>query len=735
MKNYPAKYFSYWLQWSVFLTAFLLILPENISAQTFSISGKVIDSKSKPIPGVNVILLNTSYGAATDDEGIFEILNLPSGNCTIEFSAIGYEKFRVENVIIQNKSITLDVVLKEAAIETEEVLVTAGKYEQKKSDLTVSTEIISGKEFTERNFSNLEDAIRYVPGVTMTEDQVSIRGSNGYSRGTGSRALFAIDGLPFYTGDSGDIIWEMIPVLEIQRVEIIKGASSSLYGSSAIGGVINSLTRDISEKPLTIFNGFFGFYDRPYYNEWDWSDERRPFNGLTLSHSNKFENFGFNISFSRLEESSYKQDDDFKKYIGFLKTVYNFTPVSSITFIANTFNKRAGQFLYWKDSRNALVPPDQNLGDRITTNRYLFGLIYKSLVSDKILMNIKTSYYRNYFKDNAAIPNESTSHLYRGEVQLNSSITNFLVLTGGVEGTFSEVKSSLFGNPDAYSIGVYAVTDINFSFPLIASVGVRYDYSKLDSLDGSGAVSPKLGLNYKISKDLILRSSIGTGFRAPTIAEAFTSTSTGGITVKPNPNIKSENNLSFEFGMNYTPISLINLDLAIFQSEYYDLIEPVIDPSDVKVFFTNVVRARIQGFEASTKFDLLRNELSLFFNYTYLWARDLETGEALRYRPRHVFYSGLDFRKWNFDFGVNFRYTSKVEENDEELIDLGVVVDGDLRVPVYTTDIKLAYNFSLMGLPLNLYLNVKNIFNYNYVELIGNLRNIRNYSFGFNLAL
>ena len=350
-------------------------------------------------------------------------------------------------------------------------------------------------------------------------------------------------------------------------------------------------------------------------------------------------------------------------------------------------------------------------------------------------MNIKTSYYRNYFKDNAAIPNESTSNIYRGEVQINTSLTNFIVLTTGVEGSFSKVNSSLFGNPDAFGVGSYAVADINFSFPLIASIGVRYDYSKLDSLDGAGAISPKLGLNYKLFKDFILRSSLGTGFRAPTIAEAFTSTSTGGITVKPNPNIKSENNLSFEFGFNYSPISLLNFDLAIFQSEYYDLIEPVIDPSDVKVYFTNVVRARIQGFESVVNLSIIPNQLSFSLNYTYLWARDLETGEALRYRPRHIFYSGINFTKWNFELGINFRYTSRVEEIDEELIDLGVVVDGDLRVPVYTTDVNLGYNFISMGLPLNLYLNAKNIFNYNYVELIGNIRNIRNYSFGFNLAL
>ncbi|MCW8804255.1 MAG: TonB-dependent receptor, partial [Ignavibacteriaceae bacterium] len=466
MKKYSENNFFYMRHWILFICEIYFFIPQHMSGQTYSIIGRVVDSKDKAIPGVNIVLINTNFGAASDEEGNYEITNLTPGTYTVEFSAIGYEKLKNENVIVQSESIILNIVLREAVIISEEVLITAGKYEQKKSDLPISAEIISGKELTERNFSNLEDAIRYVPGVTMTEDQVSIRGSSGYSRGTGSRALLAIDGLPFYTGDTGEIVWEMLPVTEMQRIEIIKGAASSLYGSAAIGGVINAITRDISDVPTTILNGFYGFFDRPYYSEWDWSGERRPFNGLTLSHSNKFGKFGFNISFTRLEESSYKQDDDFKKYIGFLKTVYNFTPISSLTFIANTFNKHAGQFLYWKDSRNALVPPDQNLGDRIETNRYLFGLIYKSLISDKLLLNIKTSYYRNYFKDNQALPNESTSNLYRGEVQINSNITNFVVLTGGVEGTLSEVKSSLFGNPDAHSMGVYAVTDINFSFPL-----------------------------------------------------------------------------------------------------------------------------------------------------------------------------------------------------------------------------------------------------------------------------
>jgi iron complex outermembrane receptor protein len=704
---------------------FLLSLTNIISAQTFSVSGAITDTINNPLQFVNVILSGTSLGDASDKDGKYEISNLSPGIYQIEFSALGYQTVTMESIGIINKSIVINVVLKEEAVEAEQVVITAGKYEQNKSELPVSAEIIEGTEFLERNFANLEDALRYVPGVNMTEDQISIRGSSGYSRGVGSRALLAIDGLPFYTGDTGETVWEMIPVAQLQRVEIIKGAASSLYGSSAIGGVINGISQDISPIPATYIDGFVGFYDKPHYDMWDWSGEQRMFNGLTLAHSNRFGKFGFNISLTRLEDFSYRQDDFFKKYIGFLKAIYNFTPLSSITLLANTFNKRAGNFVYWKDSRNALIPPEQNQSERIETNRYLFGLIYKSVLTNELFLNIRASYYLNDWTDNATPHNESTSHLYRGEVQLNTILSDNAVLITGIEGIASNVNSNLFGNPNSYGIGVYALSDINFSFPLLLSVGVRYDLSNLDSLGSSGAISPKLGLNYQVSEKLILRSSVGTGFRAPTLAEAFTSTSASGITIKPNPNLESESNLTFEVAVNYEPASFLNIDLAVFNNEYFNMIEAGIDPTDGLVFFDNVIRARIQGAEVNTFLSIVPRTLTLTLSYTYLWARDLDEGTALRYRPRHIFYSRLELRKWDFEFGW-----SEVEEIDDELIELGVIKDGELRVPVFATDFRAAYSFELFTLPFYVYFNLKNLANYNYIELIGNIRPIRNYSIG-----
>jgi len=713
---------------------FILISIKSLFSQTFSIYGKITDPEFNPIPSVNVYILNSNLGSATDDRGYYSIKNLPEGTYELEISAIGYIK-KLQKVIIKNNSVKINFILIPEVIRTDEVIVSASKYEQKKSELPVSSEVIYGKMLVDRNFRNLELAMRFVPGVNMTEDQISIRGSSGYSRGVGARALFTIDGIPFYTGDTGEIVWEMIPTTEIQRIEIIKGAASSLYGSSAIGGVVSAISREISSFPRTMLNAYYGFYDKPYYNEWNWSGNIRPFNGITVSHSNTFDNLGFNLSFSRLEDLSYRRDDFSKKYIGFLKMKYSLNNNSTLTLLANSFNKRAGNFLYWKDSRNALINSELVSANRIKTNRYLLGLIYKNVLSKKAFFLLRGSYYRNNFSDNGSPANISTSHLYRLETQLTSSFNENIIVSSGAEVIPSKVNANLFGQRDAISFGIYSVADFNFNFPLIISVGLRYDLGKLDSLKAAGSISPKVGINYKIYDNLIFRSSLGTGFRNPSLAEAFTSTSTSGLIVKPNPNIKPERNLTVEFGLNYSFQSIFEFDFAVFQNEYYKMIEPAVDPLDGKIFFNNLLRARIQGVEAGTTLNIIPAVLKINAGYLYLYSNDVEKRKTLKYRPKQSFNGAIEFNKWHLGLGIYFRYQSRVEEIDNELIDLGIVRDGNLRVPIYQTDLNLTYELLKLGVPAVIYFNIKNLFNYNYIELIGNLRPIRNFSAGFNLVL
>jgi iron complex outermembrane receptor protein len=709
----------------ILLKLFLLSLfPLLVFAQNYNISGKVSDNNGSVLTGVNIIISGSSIGTATDSTGKYSFKNLKPGEYVLKFSFIGY-KSESHRILLSGNDVIADVMLGEDVVESGQVVVTAGKYEQNISELPVSVSIMQADVLERKNFTNLEDAMKYLPGVNMTDDQLSIRGSSGYGRGAGTRVLVAIDGIPFYTGDTGQIIWESIPVTDIERIEVIKGAASSLYGSGAIGGVINIITKKVSDSPVTYIKALAGGYDRPKYKEWDWSGEYRFFNGQVLSHSNNIGNFHFTASLTRLEDESYRQSSFYHRYLGYFKGNYNFSSASSLNVIFNSMNQRNGSFIYWKDSRNALVPPDADQGERIKSNRYMTGLDYKNIISKDFSLNIKAGYYRTYWEDQTESANNSTANVYRGEVQSTLSLSNNLILVSGIEGSVSDVRSNLFGNPEAGSLGIYSQADIHFSFPLFLSAGIRFDYNKLDTLKSFSDFSPKFALSYSLSDNLKIRSSISAGFRAPSLAEAFTSTYSSGITVKPNPNLKPETNTSIEFGFNWSVLNnLLNLDAAVFQNEFYDYIEPGVD-TDGKIKFDNVVRARIQGYELNPVFHIMP-ELDINMNYTYLYARDIQKNKALKYRPRHIASAGINYKFYSFETGADFRYWSRVEEIDNELVTLGLVPDGELRDNVYVLDLRAGYDFSKLKLPLKLTVTADNILNYYYVELIGNLAPIRN---------
>ncbi len=420
--------------------------------------------------------------------------------------------------------------------------------------------------------------------------------------------------------------------------------------------------------------------------------------------------------------------DSFKRYIGYFKGRYNFSPSSSLTFFTNSLYQNSGTFLYWKNSRNALVPPDADQGERTTSFRSMYAVVYKSVLSRDLFLNVNSAYYRTDWKDQTSSMNHSLANLYRTEIQTGYNISPDIMLVSGIAGSISGVSSNIFGDPGAFGFGVYSQADVNFGKNFLLSAGVRYDYNKLDSLGGSNAVSPKLGVNYKVSENLTLRSSLGTGFRSPTLAEAFTSTTASGITIEPNPDLKPEHNFNVEVGANYQLNSFINLDLALFQNEFYDFIEPGVNPADGRFFFGNITRARIRGIEFETEAGLLNDRLQLSADYTYLWARDLQKGTQLKYRPLNNVTLRADYKFGIFSAGADFRYHSKVEQMDFELVDLGVVRDGRLRVPVYVLNLRAGCDFREFGIPGRAYLNANNVLNYNYVELMANIAPIRNFS-------
>ena len=717
-----------------FLIALIFISSVISFAQTSSIKGKVITDKNEILEGVNVIVAGTQYGAASIRDGSFEIKNIPFGVYTLEVSMIGYAKKKL-TVPFNSDYSPITIVLIEEAILTDQIIVSAGKYEQRVQDLAVSTSIISPDFLTRNNFITFDDMLRFVPGVQMNLEQPSIRGSSGYSKGTGARVLVAVNGIPMYSGDTGDIVWELIPTADIERIEIIKGPASSLYGSSAIGGVINIITKSSVKNPITHFSTYFGVYDNPAYDIWKWNNSMRNFYGLELTHSGSSENLGYTFSFKKFDNMSYRQNNYAKRYLGYLKLNYDFNSENRLTFFADYLNMNRGNFLYWKDSRNALVPKDEDNGNTVESNRLFTGLIYHHSFNKNIFAELKSSYYYTKFDGRGIELTTSTANLFRNELLANMVLSNEFILTSGVEASYSKISSNIFKNPTFFGAGAYSQIEYKGITNLIATIGLRYDYMKLDSLNNANAVTPKVGLNFKLSKDFILRGSFGTGFRAPTPSEVFTTAAVGGgFNIIGNTDLTAETSASFEIGCNYQPDKTFSVDLSLYLTNYKNYIEANLTKA-AEIQFINLSEARIEGLEIGSIFYLIPDLVSVNLGYNFMNARNLSNDKFLKYRPQHTFNTQVRITPNPFDLGINFRYTSRVDEIDDLITKppFSLVVDGDKRVPVYVTDISIGYNFLFGVVPAKIYLNAKNIFNYNYVEFIGNIAPLRNYSLSFEL--
>src|SRR5207244_7718857 len=144
-------------------------------------------------------------------------------------------------------SVERNFFLRPAAVELQpQVVVTAAKRSQLLDQAVTSVAVLEQPDIARRAITTVDEAVDKAPGVQFLNGQVNIRGSTGYVQGWSSRVLLLVDGVPANQGDRGGINWDLVPLDRVERVEVVKGAGSSLYGSAALGGVVNLLTRDIA---------------------------------------------------------------------------------------------------------------------------------------------------------------------------------------------------------------------------------------------------------------------------------------------------------------------------------------------------------------------------------------------------------------------------------------------------------------------------------------------------------
>ena len=696
--------------------------------------GRILDGETKePLTGANIFLRSTFIGATSDASGRFRISRIPAGLYTVQATMVGYRSQSLENVEVRGGiENEIEVELMPAPIQSEQVVVTASRYEQNLKEVPVSISTVTAEAIADRVSVTLDDALRYVPGVNMMQDQVNIRGSTGYSRGVGSRVLILFDGLPYTTGDTGEITWETFPMHQIDRIEVVKGAGSALYGSSALGGVVNVITKEIPTESEVRWRLYSGMYDKPRFQQWVWSDRTRFHNGGHVSFSGNTGTVAYLGSIARSVDESYKENDVYHRWGFFTKLRFSLAPTRSIGLVANVSWRTHGNFFWWKSLAEATRPAESQRNGNVDSQRGNVSFCYKEFVSQDLFYTVKAVYYGNFWRDDSAghMNNVSASHVFYGEGQVTHQTSEYNTITFGASANYDQVNSNIFGSHPGVGGALYFQDDLKLTPEWKFTLGFRADWQRVSALPSASQFSPKLGVVYLPAEETSLRLSLGAGFRYPSISELYTAVSTGvsSLAVVPNINLKPERSLSAEIGLSQWLTESIRLECAVFQNDFDHLIEAGVDPVNLVIQFDNVTKARIRGIEAGLTSTWFEKAVSCDLSYTYTDPVDLDRGSVLKFRPRHLLYASVGADAGALHFSVDARYVSRVEAIDDNLVRLAPIINGDQRVPIRVVDTRVKYDLLDSGLPLRVGLNVTNLLNYHYVELIGNLSPVRTFT-------
>ncbi len=707
-----------------------LVSAITLNAQ-FAISGKIKDTEHAPIAGATIKIESSGMGDISDKNGEFEIRKVKSGSYKLLISFIGYktESYSVE--VGKSDVNNIEITLKEQAINIGEVIVSVNRHATAPQEVALSVSQIRSERLANLGANRIDEALRYVPGVTMNNDQISIRGSSGVAFGVGSRVAFSVDGISMLSADNGDIKFDMLPINAIDKIEIIKGAGSALYGTGALAGVINTITKDPTKDEDLRLNIASGVYTKPRYEQWHYSDNLHFNTNVNGYYSQSFGDFGLMVSSTIINDEGYKNYGDSHRKNLFSKVNYNFTEYTKASIILSYSGDNHSDWVYWNSLDSATFPPSTtNKNIRMISDKYTIAGEFRHIFNSKSYMLFRSGFY-NTLIENTEIKNstqyrESNGRTFNNELQYNTSILPIFYLTIGAVHQLNSVDAYSFGKRNQQIYSGYFQGELTPLKELIIQTGLRTDLEKTESIEGKFQLSPKFALTYKPTDDLNIRSSFGMGFRSPAIAERFASIEYNGFNVIENLALKPEVSRTYEIGFNYNfnlPNFPIYIDFSVFHSEYKDFIEPtyIINSNSPYIQFRNISRARIDGLDFSVK-TLLFNKIGLDLSAMIIDPMDKDSNTTLKYRSKFSFIAGAFIPLGIFEFFIDYRYSKKVVNIDEILVKSGFIKDVDARVDIHVVDARLVFDLhKALDLPIKLTLNCKNIFDYYYTEILGNL--------------
>lgn len=694
----------------------VLLFSGSLAAQNPIIRGVVKDaSDESELIGVNIVKKGSADGTVSDENGRFR-WELKPGQVILEFSYLGYETHRELLDLSQGQEVYLEIKLAKKESLLEAVVVTASKFEKKLGEEIVSLDVIRPQMIDNQNLVSVDKAVERNPGVTMIDRQVNIRGGAGYSYGAGSRVQVLLDGLPILQADAGFPNWSSIPIENLGQIEVIKGASSALYGSAAMNGIINVRTAYPSEKPTTKISlwggGYISNMNSSGSQNSDWwnltkeelkehnpylDDEylMRPYQaGMTLGHRQKVGKLDL-VAGAQLNSHQDQRYFGFDHY-GRMSINTRYRVNDHFSFGANGLiqSGNSGTFFLWNGNEGVNRYLPARITGEPTRTRYSRIAIDPHLTYQDESGNMHKLLSRWYKVDNESNNDQGnfSNFLYvEYQYQKNWSGTG-TTLTAGIVGSHVNVKAPLYQTGPEKHVGrnysVFIQMEQNIREKLDIALGGRIENHQTSGLKSETKPVLRAGINYQAAEHTFLRASFGQGYRFPTIAERFINTSLGGeMGILPNSTLLPESGITAEIGwkqgLKWGKVQGY-ADVAGFYNRYVNMMEfnPTSDPEVLGDFnfgfqSQNVGNTEILGLETSIQGEgqiLNKLDMTGMFGYTFLIPTYMDWEEVkqesssgfniLKYRFRHTFTGSWDLGIQRWSVGISAQYFSFMENID-----------------------------------------------------------------------
>lgn len=673
------------------------LMAVSVSAQRI-ISGTVLDENGEPLMGATVsVKEKKTIGTTTDMQGKYALTLPDNKEYTLQVSYIGY--LSLHRKLSAGKAGKVNFTLKEDAVNMETVVVTGTRTPKLLKDVPIVTRVITSDEIKRVDATHIGDLLQSeLPGIEFSysmNQQVSLN-MQGFG---GNAVLFLVDGERLAGETLDNIDYNRLNMDNVERIEIVKGAASSLYGSNAVGGVVNIISKNSSEPWLANVNARYGAYDEQRYG------------GTVGFNAGKF-NSVTNIQHITIDDIDLSNGAEDLSTVGDYSKVYGsrtWNIKERLLFTANDhlrLTARAGYFFRQRNVSTATKERYRDFSGGLKGN-YTFDRNNDLEVAYSFDQYDKSDYLEQNQNDIRDYSN--VQHAVRAFY--NHTFAGKNILTVGGDYMRDYLMSYQFadnGDKHQSTLDGFAQFDWNPLESLNVIAGLRFDYYSDAEVHH---FSPKLGLMYKIG-NCSLRGSYAGGFRAPTLKEMYMNFDMSSIfMIYGNPDLKSETSHNFSLSAEYIK-GRYNLTVTGFYNWVNDRITTAWSNALKGMLYTNISQVKISGIDAnaSAKYPC---GISARLSYAYTHEH-IKKGEPYISSTRpHTATARIEYdKKWKnyaFNIALNGRFLSEVN-TEEYTSNTSYEETEKVTYPSY-----MIWKLSLtqkIGKGINVTAAVDNLFNY-----------------------